>query len=286
MFWVNKKKKSKELTSLAVIAVLEGDTEGGVRNLKKAVELDPENGEALSLIATTLHRNRKNAEAYKYLESLFSTGNVPAAALSMDLPAYVGIAVSANNKELAKRLLKMGADHVSRGEWRSEHLVFHFVTDAIFMSPEAIGVVLSCMADIDQGLAEQYAASLPKHIGGFIREEYFSAMITLASRIIEENFEAGDRWAALKSELEGLKRLTERLRARTYKDDSEYLRTLFRFLAHRFHPDLAGSDMSQDERTQLMSEINHAYGQKDIDKLEKIFRDRLPKWAYLLRKER
>ncbi len=51
------------------------------------------------------------------------------------------------------------------------------------------------------------------------------------------------------------------------RDRSARLKTLYRLLARRFHPDLARDPQDYDERTRLMAMINEAYANGDLETL-------------------
>jgi hypothetical protein len=56
-------------------------------------------------------------------------------------------------------------------------------------------------------------------------------------------------------------------------DRAARLKQLFRALARRFHPDLAGDDTDREERTRLMAMINDAYRKGDLEALMELDKD-------------
>lgn len=55
--------------------------------------------------------------------------------------------------------------------------------------------------------------------------------------------------------------------------DTDYenkIRELFRNLAKRFHPDLAGDDVDREKREKIMAQINNAYSSRDLKTLQSL----------------
>lgn len=55
--------------------------------------------------------------------------------------------------------------------------------------------------------------------------------------------------------------------------DADYekkIRELFRNLAKRFHPDLAGDDVDREQREKIMAQINEAYSSRDMKTLQSL----------------
>jgi hypothetical protein len=55
--------------------------------------------------------------------------------------------------------------------------------------------------------------------------------------------------------------------------DADYerkIRELFRNLAKRFHPDLAGDDTDREKREKIMAQVNNAYASRDLKALQSL----------------
>ena len=77
---------------------------------------------------------------------------------------------------------------------------------------------------------------------------------------IEQDLKEGNTWDSVKS-----------------ADD--FFRYLYRRLAHRFHPDLAKNDSDRDINTKIMSRINNAKSDNDLQELKKIAEEHAPDWV-------
>lgn len=63
-------------------------------------------------------------------------------------------------------------------------------------------------------------------------------------------------------------------------DLTERIKALYRDLARRFHPDLAQTEQERAERTHMMTLVNQAYHERDIDMLEALNADRAEQRAF------
>lgn len=74
----------------------------------------------------------------------------------------------------------------------------------------------------------------------------------------------------------------ERLHRRSDRDrdSAERIKALYRDLARRFHPDLAETEQERAERTHMMTLVNQAYQERDIDMLEALNADRAARRVY------
>lgn len=83
-------------------------------------------------------------------------------------------------------------------------------------------------------------------------------------------------------EEEILRRLGRNSRSRLPEEEAAELRTRYRDLARRFHPDLAGNDDERAFRQEVMLRINHAWQCRDLDAMcaiEDELEHMLPGWS-------
>jgi hypothetical protein len=84
------------------------------------------------------------------------------------------------------------------------------------------------------------------------------------------NGDAGWDWADHAAEEEILRRMHARHKTRLPDEEARELRTRYRELARRFHPDLADSDDERAFRQEVMLRINHAWQCQDIVALREL----------------
>ncbi|CAA9565155.1 MAG: hypothetical protein AVDCRST_MAG87-1890 [uncultured Thermomicrobiales bacterium] len=75
------------------------------------------------------------------------------------------------------------------------------------------------------------------------------------------------------AQAEERRRLRWREKRRLPKDTETELRTLFRSLARRFHPDLCDSEHDRQRRQEMMHRINEAWHEQDLQMLQHIDRE-------------
>lgn len=86
-------------------------------------------------------------------------------------------------------------------------------------------------------------------------------------------FRGGDREGAGPEEEDESRRMRRRMKPRLPAEAERELRSLYRSLARRFHPDLCDSEHDRLRRQEMMLGINEAWHDRDLDQLRGIDRE-------------
>jgi hypothetical protein len=152
---------------------------------------------------------------------------------------------------------------------------------ALLDQRERLAAVRAALAERESELA-QIRAQLKAFEGRYLRQVgiLYAELDELEARIAEREVDLYDSDSARRRAAETRQRAQEThdaafsaaLEAQEF-DPPPSLKTLFREVAKRIHPDFARDDAEQSHFTLLMARANHAYSRGDIETLQRLLDD-------------
>jgi hypothetical protein len=148
---------------------------------------------------------------------------------------------------------------------------------------ERLAAVRAALAEREADIA-QFRAQLKAFEGRYLQRVgvLYAELDEIAARITEREVDLYDSDSARRRAQEARKRAQETHEAAFGADQepvefdpSPSLKTLFREVARRIHPDFASDDAEQKHFTLLMTRANHAYNCGDAETLQRLLDDHL-----------
>lgn len=244
---------------------------------QEAILVCPENSDPWWRIIEILHRERRNEEAFVQYSAM-PNQKIDECDMIYTTPAIVGMFISVGGKKEAVDLTQGILHKFSSTENNNSKDAFlsMLLGEAFYINIERINDYIDLIKEIDQSLlidlARNFSCNARSNINNDNLKEALE-WIDTALRIdpanqefintkkeIEQDLNEGNTWDSIKS-----------------KDD--FSRYLYRRLAHRFHPDLTKNDNERIERTMIMSEINKARSENNLQELKKIAQEHASDWV-------
>jgi len=244
---------------------------------QEAALICPENSDPWWRIIEILHHEGRNNEAFaKY--SAMPNQKIDEYDMIYTIPIIIGMLISVGRKKEATDLAGDILYKFSTAEKGSSKDAFlsALLWESHYLTIDKINDYIDLIKNIDQSLMIALAKNIVVNAHSAINDDNLKdalAWINIATEIHTDNQE----FLNIKKEIE--KDLKEGNTWDSIKSADDFSRYLYRRLAHRFHPDLAKNDSERVEKTKIMSKINKAKGDNNLQELKKIAQEHAPDWV-------
>src|SRR3989339_336187 len=244
---------------------------------QEAILTCPENSDPWWRIIEILHHEGRNDEAFAQYSAM-PNQKIDEYDMVYTTPIIIGMLISVDKKVVANDLTMGVLYKFSANEKRNSKDAFlsALLCESHYLTIDKINDYIDLIIHIDQSLMTELAKNIALKAHSAINNGNLKEALTWINVALEIHAD-NQEFLNIKKEIE--QDLKEGNTWDSIKSVDDFFRYLYRRLAHRFHPDLAKNDSDRDINTKIMSRINKAKSDNDLQELKKIAKEYTPDWV-------